>query len=101
MNGTRDLLGEVAAWLAEHPESVAEEIAAGIRARPKAVRQILTSDPRFVLVSPSLAGRKHNARVWVLADLPVPGDGPGRDDQPGSVATTRPAAPVVERREPA
>ena len=99
MSGTRDLPGEVAAWLAEHPESVTEEIAAGVRARPKAVRQILTGDPRFTRVSPSLTGRKHNARVWTLARVPVPRNGTGRDDQTAAEAADHPSAAVAESSE--
>src|SRR5438128_1532657 len=100
MSGTRDLPGEVVAWLTEHPESVTEEISAGVRARPKAVRQILTGDPRFALFSALLTGRKHNARMWTLALVPVPRDGTGRDDQTVAETTDPPSQPVVEEGEP-
>jgi excisionase family DNA binding protein len=77
---TRDLAAELVAYLAVHPGTPTEEIAAALHARPRTVRELLAEDPRFVQVLPP-TGRKPNARCWQLADLPVLAAGTGRDGQ--------------------
>jgi hypothetical protein len=86
----RDLADDVAVYLAEHPGSPTEEIAAGVRARPASVRELLRSRPRFTRVAPP-AGRHANAKCWSLAEQPVPDAGTGGDGLAAEPAAHNPS----------
>src|SRR5438309_93101 len=95
----RDLVGVLAAWLAEHPATPTEEVAAAIRARPATVRRLLADDSRFERVPPP-AGRKANAVCWTLAGIDGDGDGTGRDGQQGGAVPGWLSAGPPRRRRP-
>lgn len=73
------LADRIADWLADHPGSLVDEIARGVRARTATVRETLTADRRFVSAPRALHG-SDNARLWSV----VVGaqDGPGRGKTP-------------------
>jgi hypothetical protein len=91
----RDLSHELIAILRQRPAGLpTAELAARVRARPQSVRLVLADDPRFLL-SGALAGRKHNAKVWVLAGevvsrteelVPARPAASAADGSPGDVA---------------
>jgi KaiC/GvpD/RAD55 family RecA-like ATPase len=74
---------KIADFLAKHPGATTGEIARGARVKDGTTRSLLRTDPRFRRVEPE-AGRKHNAKCWALASLPVPDNGTGRDGQPAA-----------------
>jgi hypothetical protein len=45
VDSKRDLAGDVVAWLEQHGPATAEDIAAGVRARPMSVREVLRDHP--------------------------------------------------------
>ncbi len=80
--GPRDLGAECAAALVVLREATAKEVARSVQARDSDVRAVMQGDPRFMLVRQP-KGRKHNARVYALAQVPVPARGTRRDQQTG------------------
>jgi hypothetical protein len=98
---SRDVARELVACLRDYPEGMATaELAARARARPQSVRRVLAEDPRFVSRG-AVVGRKHNARVWVLAGgvvsrveelVPARPAASAADGSPGDVAARSEAA---------
>lgn len=64
--GARDLPTEIRVYLTEHPGSLTDNIAGGIRARTSDVRSVLNTDPAFVRASRGPGENLRGIR-WVLA----------------------------------
>ena len=68
---SRDIAGEIEAFLAEHPGASTVEVVEGVRANKKRTTDILKSNGRFVRVQPP-PGKPGNAHCWCLGTPPKP-----------------------------
>ena len=62
----RDLVAEIRDYLAHHPGTSALEIARGIKARDRDVRETLHSNNTFLRLTPP-SGRSRHLHAWALA----------------------------------